>query len=163
MKRLLILRHAKSSWADSSLDDWQRPLNDRGRRDAPRVGEWLREHSLVPDLIVTSDAVRARTTAEAAARTAGYSGEIVVQPALYAASASDILGVVNELPGEASAAMIVGHNPGLESVVGALTGEYREMPTACVVVFDLDVARWSDVDAATPASLVDAFRPKAVD
>ena len=95
MKRLIILRHAKSSWADTSLDDWQRPLNDRGRSDAPRVGEWLREHAIVPDLIVTSDAVRARRTAEAVAGTAGHSRDIVVTPSLYEASTSDILGVVN--------------------------------------------------------------------
>ena len=76
MKRLLVLRHAKSSWADTALDDWQRPLNDRGRRDAPRVGAWLRDRKLVPDLIVTSDAIRARETSAAVADAAGYTREI---------------------------------------------------------------------------------------
>jgi phosphohistidine phosphatase len=61
VKRLLILRHAKSSWADSSITDWHRPLNERGLRDAPRAGTWLRGRSLVPDVVITSDAVRARS------------------------------------------------------------------------------------------------------
>ena len=159
MKRLMILRHAKSSWADTSLDDWQRPLNDRGHRDAPRVGEWLRQQSLVPDLIVSSDAVRARTTAETAARAAGYSRDIVLEPSLYGASTSEILGVVNELPEQTRSAMLVGHNPGLESVVRALTGEYCDMPTAALFVLDLDVDRWSDVGATTTASIAFAWRP----
>ena len=160
MKRLIILRHAKSSWADTSLDDWQRPLNDRGRSDAPRVGEWLREHAIVPDLIVTSDAVRARTTAEAVAGTAGYSRDIVVTPSLYEASTSDILGVVNELPEEARSTLLVGHNPGVASVIRTLTGEYCEVPTASMYVLDLPVDRWSDVNATTAASIVWAFRPR---
>ena len=161
MKRLIILRHAKSSWADTSLDDWQRPLNDRGRSDAPRVGEWLREHAIVPDLIVTSDAVRARRTAEAVAGTAGYSRDIVVTPSLYEASTSDILGVVNELPEEAHSAMLVGHNPGLESFIRALTGESCDVPTAALFVLDLDVNHWSEVAATTTAaSIAQSFRPR---
>ncbi|MBY0496329.1 MAG: histidine phosphatase family protein [Cyanobacteria bacterium] len=80
MKRLLILRHAKSSRADSSHQDWQRPLNDRGRRDAPRVGDWLRTRAIVPDIIITSNALRARTTAQIVAKSAGYSRDIVSDP-----------------------------------------------------------------------------------
>ena len=92
-----MLRHAKSSWADASLDDWQRPLNYRGRRDAPRVGAWLRDRSLVPDLIVTSDAVRARETAAAVATAAGYTGEIVVEPSLYHATPADAVAVLKNI------------------------------------------------------------------
>ena len=95
VKRLLILRHAKSSWADSALDDWQRPLNDRGQRDAPRAGEWLGARSRVPDRIITSDAVRARTTAHAVAEAAGYSGEIVIEPSLYLATPQAMFAVLN--------------------------------------------------------------------
>ena len=97
MKRLLVLRHAKSSWADTSLDDWQRPLNDRGRRDAPRVGTWLRDRSLVPDLIVTSDAIRARETAAAVSTAVGYTREIVVEPSLYHATPADAVAVLKNI------------------------------------------------------------------
>jgi phosphohistidine phosphatase len=78
MKTLLVLRHAKSSWNDTSLDDHERPLNKRGRRDGPRMGELVREHRLTPDIIISSDAVRARRTAEAVAEAARYAGEIVL-------------------------------------------------------------------------------------
>src|SRR5688500_2653227 len=94
MKTLLILRHAKSSWDDASLDDHERPLNARGRRDAPRMGDLLRDELLVPDLIITSDAVRAHTTALAVAEAAGYIGPIVVEPRLYHASPEDVLAVL---------------------------------------------------------------------
>src|SRR5687768_9609918 len=103
MKRLLVLRHAKSSWADSSIDDWQRPLNERGCLDAPRAGEWLRERSLMPDVVITSDAVRARTTAEAVAGAARYSREIIVEPSLYQAKPVDVLNVLNGVGDEAHA------------------------------------------------------------
>ena len=91
MKQLAIFRHAKSDWGDSSLDDWQRPLSARGIIDAPRVGEMLRERSSIPDLIITSDAIRARSTAEAVAEAAGYTGAIFLEPALYLATPDAIL------------------------------------------------------------------------
>lgn len=160
MKRLLILRHAKSSWADSSQDDWQRPLNDRGRRDAPRVGEWLRSRGIVPDLIVTSDAVRARSTAEAAASTLGYTREILRHPSLYLAKTSDVYDVLNEVGGDAASVMIVGHNPGLEELVHELTGERHGMTTAALVVVDLPIERWSELDSSIPGTIADTWQPR---
>ena len=77
MRTLLVLRHAKSSWNDSALGDHQRPLNERGERDAPLVGERLRRQKLTPDLIISSDAERAQMTARAVARAAGYAGEMM--------------------------------------------------------------------------------------
>ena len=123
MKRLLILRHAKSDWGNSSLDDWERPLSGRGINDAPRVGEMLRERSSIPDLIITSDAIRARSTAEAAAEAAGYTGEIHLEPALYLATPGAIVEVLNSVADDsADAVMIVGHNPGLEGLIAELSG-----------------------------------------
>jgi phosphohistidine phosphatase len=115
MKTLLVLRHAKSSWNDPALDDHERPLNKRGRRDAPRMGELLREHGLIPDVVISSDAVRARLTAEAVAGAAGYAGAIVLDPRLYLAGPADILSLLQRVRGKAETVMIVGHNPGLES------------------------------------------------
>jgi len=82
MKTLLVLRHAKSSWDDPALGDHERPLNKRGRRDAPRMGELVREYGLIPDVVISSDAVRARRTAEAVAEAARYAGEILLDPSL---------------------------------------------------------------------------------
>ena len=160
VKRLLILRHAKSSWSDTSLDDWQRPLNERGRRDAPRVGDLLRDRSLVPDLIITSDAVRARTTAQAVAKAAGYTRDLVVEPSLYHATPDEVIAVLNGVPDTARSVMIVGHNPGLEGVVERLTGEYHGLTTAALVQLAVPIESWSELDDATGATVVDAWQPK---
>ena len=160
MKRLLTLRHAKSSWADGSIDDWQRSLNERGHRDAPRAGEWLRERNLVPDLIITSDAIRARTTAEVVAEASGYSDTILLEPLLYGASPAAVIEVLNEVSDEVRSVMIVGHNPGLEELVGALSGEPHGMPTAGLFVFDVPIARWRDLDLAIDAAIVETWRPR---
>jgi phosphohistidine phosphatase len=160
VKRLLILRHAKSSWADSSLDDWQRPLNDRGKRDAPRAGEWLLRRSRVPDRIVTSDAVRARTTAEAVAKAAGYSGEIVIEPSLYLATPQAMLAVLNGVADDARTVMIVGHNPGLEEFLLQLSGESHDLPTAALVEIAVPIEHWSELDETITAPIVEIWRPR---
>jgi phosphohistidine phosphatase len=82
MKTLLVLRHAKSSWSDPALDDHERPLNKRGRRDAPRMGELVREYGLIPDVVISSDAVRARLTAEAVFEAVRCVGAILLDPRL---------------------------------------------------------------------------------
>jgi phosphohistidine phosphatase len=160
VKRLLILRHAKSSWANSSISDWQRPLNDRGLRDAPRAGAWLRDHSLVPDVIVTSDAVRARTTAEAVANASGYERDLVVDPSLYHAKPEDVLEVLKGVQEDADTVLVVGHNPGLEDLVQQLTGVHHGLPTTALVYVTMPVNRWSEVDSATVASIVDTWQPR---
>src|SRR6185295_11944842 len=114
MKTLLVLRHAKSSWNNPALDDHERGLNKRGRRDAPRMGELVREYGLTPDVVISSDAVRARLTAEAVAEAARYTGEILLDPRLYLACPADILSRLSALRKNAETVMIVGHNPGLE-------------------------------------------------
>jgi phosphohistidine phosphatase len=163
MKRLLILRHAKSSWADSSIDDWQRPLNDRGERDAPRAGEWLRARDLLPDLIISSDAIRARATAEAAAEAAGLSKAIVLEPSLYHAAPEDVIEVLKAVNDEMRSVLIVGHNPGLEELVGKLAGEAHGMPTAGLFVFDVPITRWRDLDLTSDASLIEMWQPRGFD
>lgn len=160
MKRLLILRHAKSSWADASQDDWQRPLNERGRLDAPRVGEWLRERSVLPDVIITSDAVRARTTAAAVAQAAGYSREIVSDPSLYLATPEDLLAVLNTVRDEVETVLVVGHNPGLEGLVRLLTGEYHGLSTTAFVELEVPIDRWRELDDTIAASIVQTWQPR---
>ena len=159
-RQLLILRHAKSSWADEGLDDWQRPLNDRGERDAPRMGTLLRELDLLPDLIVTSDAVRAETTARVAAKAAGYEGRIVLSPELYHASPQAIVDVLRTLPDSARSVMIVGHNPGLEDLVNRLTGQSIELPTATLVHLELPAKNWNEIGLSPDAVLIDSWRPR---
>ena len=160
MKTLLILRHAKSSWADASLDDRERPLNARGRRDAPRMGDLLRDASLVPDVIITSDAIRAHTTALAAAEAMGYAGDIIVEPLLYHASPEDVVPVLQTLPdANARTVMIVGHNPGLEGLIQQLTGEQHNLPTAALVHLEVPIEAWDEFKASTHATLVAIWLP----
>jgi phosphohistidine phosphatase len=160
MKTLLVLRHAKSSWNDSALDDHERPLNERGRRDAPRVGERVREYGLVPDIILSSDAVRAQRTAQAVAETAGYAGEIVLDHRLYLAGPADILSLVREGPETADTIMIVGHNPGFEDLVTQLTGEPAGLATATLAQIVLPIAHWRDLDLSTRGTLLGHWRPE---
>jgi phosphohistidine phosphatase len=160
VKTLLVLRHAKSSWNDAALDDHERPLNERGRRDAPRVGERLREYGLVPDIIVSSDAVRARLTAEAVAETAGYMGEIVLDHRLYLASPADILTLLRTEPETAAIIMIVGHNPGFEDLVAQLTGEPADLATATLAQILLPIEQWRDLDLSTRGTLLGHWRPE---
>lgn len=160
MKTLLILRHAKSSWANPGQDDWHRPLNERGQQDAPRVGDWLRERSLRPDLIITSDAVRARTTAQAVANAIGHAHEIVMEPGLYLAKPQAVIDLLTALEGDARTVMIVGHNPGLEELVLLLTGEHVGLVTAAIVEVELTIDRWSELDSAVTASIVSRWKPR---
>lgn len=161
MKQLLVLRHAKSDWADSALADWQRPLSERGVRDAPRAGDWLRTHAIIPDVIITSDAVRARSTAQAVAESAGFTHDLVLEPALYLASPDAIIGVLSELSDDAAGTvLIVGHNPGLEDLIERLTGDQFPMPTAALAHLELPIDRWSDLDASVSAAVKNYWRPK---
>jgi phosphohistidine phosphatase len=158
--QLLILRHAKSSWADTHADDWERPLTDRGVRNATSVGQLLRRLSLVPDLIITSDAVRAQTTAQIVAEAAGYTGKIVQSSALYHATPDAVIEVLRTVPGtEVRSVMIVGHNPGLENLVSQFTGEQVDLPTAALVQLALRIDRWSDLETSTNAEAIDSWTP----
>ena len=160
MKTLLVLRHAKSSWNSPALDDHERPLNKRGRRTAPRMGELMREYGLIPDVIISSDAVRARLTAEAVAEAARYTGEILLDPHLYLACPADILSLLTTVRGNAATVMIVGHNPGLETLVEQLTGERQDLPTAALAQVGLPIDQWRDLKLSTRGTLVGLWRPE---
>jgi phosphohistidine phosphatase len=160
MKTLLVLRHAKSSWNDPALDDHERPLSTRGRRDGPRMGELVREHGLMPDVVISSDAVRARLTAEAVAEAARYAGQILLDQRLYMASPADIRSLLRTVPDKAETVMIVGHNPGLEELVALLTGERRDLPTAALAQIVLPIDQWRDLKLSTRGTLLGHWRPK---
>jgi phosphohistidine phosphatase len=161
MKTLLVLRHAKSSWSDPALDDHERSLIKRGQRDGLRMGELVREHRLTPDVIISSDAVRARLTAEAVAQKARYEGEILLDRRLYIASPAGILAVLRTVrETKAGTVMIVGHNPGLEELIEHLTGEQQDLPTAALARIVLPIDRWCDLKVSTRGMLLGLWRPK---
>ena len=160
MKTLLLLRHAKSSWKEPALDDHERPLNKRGRRDAPRMGELVRERGLMPDIVICSDAVRARLTAEAMADAARYAGKILLDPHLYLAGPDEILSLLRRVRQNAKTLMIVGHNPGLEELIEQQTGEPHDLPTAGLAQIVLPIDRWRDLTLSTRGTLMGHWRPK---
>ncbi|WP_419933726.1 SixA phosphatase family protein [Candidatus Palauibacter sp.] len=162
MKTLLILRHAKSSWNDPGLRDHDRPLNRRGNRDAPRMGRLIADRDLVPDRIVSSTAVRARTTAALAAAEFDHDVEIETTRDLYGAHPDGYIEVAEERGGEAERLMVVGHNPGITALVTRLTGEVEYMPTAALAVVELDIEDWSELGRAGEGQLVAFWRPKAL-
>jgi phosphohistidine phosphatase len=160
MKTLLLLRHAKSSWKNPDLADHDRPLNVRGKRDAPRMGEFLAEQDLIPDLIVTSTAKRARKTVKKVAAACGYEGEIVKTSALYHAWPDEIVSVLNSLPGDPERVMVVGHNPGMEEYLELLTDEELFMPTATLAQISLPIDHWRELDLDTAGILLNLWRPR---
>ena len=127
------------------------------------MGDLVRGLRLPPDVIVSSDAVRARLTAEAVAKTARYAGKILLDPRLYLASPDSIVEVLQTVPDtKAETVMIVGHNPGLEGLIARLTGEHHEMPTAALAQIELPIVRWRDLIVSTGGTLVALWRPKDV-
>lgn len=160
MKTLLVLRHAKSSWANSAITDHDRPLNERGKQDAPRMGKLLKEQDLVPEAIITSSAERALTTAELAALSSGFEKEIIVTRNFYHAEAEDYIAYLQRLPDDLVRVMVVGHNPGMEELVYQLTGQYVAMPTAALAQIELPLAQWQLLDESTHGQLVNLWRPR---
>ena len=162
MKSLLILRHAKSDWGDPGLKDHERPLNKRGRKAAPKMGHFLREKHLLPDLVLSSVAVRARATAELVAEASGYQGKIELLPALYAAPPEAYITALSDLPDTLQCVMVVGHNPGLEELLQDLTGKYEPLPTAALAYVRLPIESWSDLADDAAGELVHVWRPKEI-
>lgn len=160
MKILLILRHAKSSWKKPGLADHDRPLNKRGKRDAPRMGQLVEQEGLVPDLIISSTAQRARVTAEVVAENSGYEGEIQLERSFYMGYPEAYLEVLCQLPDEVGTVMVVGHNPGLEELLEELVMEPERLPTAAMARIDLPIQSWQELDDEVVGELVKLWRPR---
>lgn len=146
MKTLGIMRHAKSSWDDASLADFERPLNERGRRAAPFIGGLMRRKDHLPCVILSSPAKRARSTAELVNQAGALGAEIRFDERIYEASPQNLRQVVSELNDLHSSALLVGHNPGIEGFIRFLTGGIEPMPTAAFAVIELDIDNWNDID-----------------
>ena len=144
MKRLLVMRHAKSDWTHA-VPDHDRPLNDRGLRTAPMMGQALTKMTVAPDHVVCSTAVRARTTAEMASEAGGWDAAIELRPGMYGASATEVLEELLSVDDKHETVMVVGHQPTLGSLVHQLTGASAQMRTATVASIELLIGSWSDV------------------
>jgi phosphohistidine phosphatase len=148
MKSLFIVRHAKSSWDYPHLRDFERPLNDRGRKNAPEMGKRLKKRSVKPQLIVSSPANRALSTAQLIAQELDYPfADIVKEPNLYHASSRTISKIVSTQPDHIRSLMIFGHNPGLTDFANDLLNHERidNVPTSGVVAFNLPINSWKEI------------------
>ncbi|MFF0288850.1 SixA phosphatase family protein [Streptomyces sp. NPDC005262] len=153
LRRLVVLRHAKSAWPDG-VADHERPLAPRGRRDAPAAGRWLREAGCVPDAVVCSTAGRTRQTWDLVSNELDATMAVTHDARLYHASAGELLGVVRDIPARVRTLMLVGHNPGVQDLVLMLAGEgdgraleqtRAKFPTSAIAVLCLPGA-WSDLE-----------------
>jgi len=152
MKTLILIRHAKSSWEDKSLPDRVRPLNKRGKRDAPMMGQRLAERGIEVEQMISSPATRAMATAEAIAEELDYPWDgIVTEERLYEADAEGILTVIEEQDDWIDHLMVVGHNPGLTALTNVLSqSDLENVPTCGVVELAYDVDRWVEIAEVKP-------------
>jgi phosphohistidine phosphatase len=161
MKALLLMRHAKSDWAADYGVDHDRPLNDRGIRSAKLMGRVMSEKGLVPDVVISSTALRARTTAELAIAAGNWESRLILDRALYDEGSRGVLSAAAGAP-EVQRLMLVGHQPTWSMLVSALTGERAEMKTATVAVIELDLDSWGGLPEAS-GTMTHLLRPRDFD
>jgi phosphohistidine phosphatase len=149
MKTLYVVRHAKSSWIDPLVSDFERGLNDRGKKDAPRMGKRLKEKNIYPDLILSSPAKRALSTAKRIAEVIKYpKDKIKTDPKLYHADEDTLLSITQKIKNKHDVVLLFGHNPGLTDFVNALSAlelNIENIPTCGIVAISLPVNSWEDV------------------
>ena len=168
-KQLFVLRHAKSSWEDPGLDDHDRPLAPRGRRAVKLLGQHIHDSGIRPDLVLCSSSRRTLETLESVAP----GGEVLIEPELYAASASEIIERLRQVPDEVGSVMVIGHNPGSQTLVLRLVGDdpagsdgsylsdvQRKFPTGALATLSFNCG-WSEL-APGRAQLAAYVRPKSL-
>lgn len=157
-RQLLLMRHAKSDWDADSESDHERPLNERGVRSARLMGRFLAAHDLEPDHVISSTAVRARTTAELAADAGGWRAEVALDAGLYGTGPGGVIERARRAP-DVPRLMLVGHQPTWGLVVTEIAGETVQMKTATVAVVNLDVGSWDEIGPGR-GGLAAVFQPR---
>ncbi len=147
MKKLTIIRHAKSNWDNTSLSDFERPLNKRGERDAPFMGKKLYENGVRAEVIFSSPAKRAKTTAKLFAKELGLSKKIVYDEKIYEASGATLYEIIKNFDDKYQSIMLFGHNPGLNTLLDFLVDVYDNIPTCGVIEIEFACQIWSQVSA----------------
>jgi len=153
------MRHAKSSWGDARLADFERPLNERGLRAGPFMGDLMHWHGFEPYVILSSPAERAKSTTELVKKSGKFEAEVRLDHRIYEASPHSLRQVVSELDVSITSAMLVGHNPGIEGFIRFLTGQLEPMPTAALAVINLKIDNWNAVDDGC-GEVQKIYRPK---
>jgi len=160
MKTLLLMRHAKSSWKDHKLTDIERPLNKRGKKDAPRMGNLIKEKELQPQVILSSPALRAKQTIELFSDNLDYKGKVEYLDGFYLAEPVVYADALRALPDSIERVMVVGHNPGLEGLVQILSGQVESLPTAAIAYIVLPISHWSELSSDTRGEIIELWKPR---
>lgn len=162
MKTLLLMRHGKSSWKDESLADHERPLKKRGRKDSKRIAKAILANKLMPDLIFSSSAVRARETVDHVVKTLDYQGKVFYSDELYMGEPQDFIEMLKTLNNDINTVLIVGHNPGLEAYLQIIDGDVESLPTAGLGYLVLVLEDWKEISLDTMGDLIGIWKPKAL-
>lgn len=159
MRRLFVIRHAKSSWKDTSISDFNRPLNKRGEENAPMMGERLKKRGIKPDIILSSPALRAKTTAEIIAKKVNYKKEIVLDEDIYASMDMILHKIIKKTDDKNETLFIFGHNPDLEMLVEKYVDFNEDLVTCGVVEIEFKCKSWKDISRKN-AKLISYDYPK---
>ena len=155
-KVLLILRHAKSSWKNKKLDDHDRPLNKRGKREAVEMGGYLKKINMIPDAIVTSSALRAIETTTLVCRNCNYDKLVEVNFAFHKGGIDAYIHAISTTPNDKNALLIVGHNPDLEDLIRVIANRNMKIPTCTLIKINMYIKNWKST------SLYDSFKSEIV-
>ena len=163
MKKLVLIRHAKSAWDNPYLSDHQRPLAERGLRDIPRMGQRLKKRGVYPDMMLSSDAERAKITAQIIAEQLDFPKESIhFTRELYHADASEILEYLRNIPVAIGVLFIFGHNPGLNDLIWELGGQIDNLPTSGQYGFTFQTTNWRDIERANATIWFDDYPEKDI-
>lgn len=160
MKIILLMRHAKSSWDEQFKDDRDRPLSKRGRKNAGQIARLFKEQKLIPGLILSSSAVRARQTANILVDELNYQGDVSFHNKLYMAEAETYAEEIQCLSNESDMVLVIGHNPGLDYLLQMLTGKAETLTTAAVAKIMVPIESWREFTLSTDCELSALWRPK---
>lgn len=163
MKRLFIVRHAKSSWDFPELNDHDRPLNKRGKKNAPEMGQRLAKRKIRPESMITSPARRAADTANLIANEVSFSlKNIQKEPLFYLASISEMISVLHHVPNNIDTLMVFGHNPGLTDLANVLSGaDIYNIPTSGIAEIEFDISSWNEIERKS-GKLISFDYPKKI-
>lgn len=160
MKTILLLRHAKSSWDSPASSDFQRPLNSRGIRDAPRIGAWIAEQGFRPGSVLCSAATRAQETLAGLQTTLDLGSNITITDDLYLAPPKTAIELLSLIDDSVKCTLLIAHNPGLEVLLRGLCGTDHSMPTCALAVIELPIDSWLATDLNCQGTLQHFITPR---
>jgi phosphohistidine phosphatase len=161
VRRLMLMRHAKSDWHDASLSDFERPLNRRGQEAVPIMAKWLEQQGASVDAILASEAIRARQTVEGMIENLGWKGAVFWRQELYLAPPATLVSEITKVPNQFQSLLLVAHNPGLEQLVAHWSGQWQPFPTAAIAIFEFPGDSWEDAIGRMPVC-VSVGKPKEI-